>query len=223
MPVPAPTPAALERRQRVHQAVRELMGELGYRVSMEAVALRAGCSKQTLYSDYGSKQELLRSMMQEHLAEASAPLGVEGAGVRATLLVFAEEHLARMSDPSIMAACHLLAAQAQQYPEEASALYRDGCQAMQERLAQWLQLAMQAGELRHDDPHLAAELLMSMIGGLDMERQRLAIGHRDSAARRRAWLEFAVANFLRAFEVVEPRPAADPSRLRPRPALPPDR
>jgi len=28
---------------------------------MEAVAQRASCAKQTLYSDYGSKQELLRT------------------------------------------------------------------------------------------------------------------------------------------------------------------
>ncbi len=200
MSEPARSPAALERRQRVQQAVRELMGEMGYRVSMEAVALRAGCSKQTLYSDYGSKQELLRTMMQEHLLRASAPFDSEGHGVRETLLMFAEEHLALLSDPSVIAACHLLAAQSQQYPEEASALYRDGCQAMQERLALWLQAAMDQGQLRHDDPHLAAELLMSMIGGLDMERQRLAVQHRDSEQQRREWLEFAIGNFMRAFQ-----------------------
>jgi AcrR family transcriptional regulator len=213
---PAPSPSALERRQRVHQAVRELMGELGYRVSMEAVAQRAGCAKQTLYSDYGSKQELLRSMMQEHLELASAPLDSTTRGVHETLLVFAEEHLARLSDPSVVAACHLLAAQSQQYPEEAQALYRDGCQAMQERLALWLQAAMARGDLRHDDPHLAAELLMSMIGGLDMERQRLAVSHRDSNPGRRAWLEFAIGNFMRAFAPSDPPSAAEVPRPRSR-------
>ena len=216
MSEPTLSPAALERRQRVHQAVRELMGELGYRVSMEAVALRAGCSKQTLYSDYGSKQELLRSMMQEHLVQASAPFESEGRGVHETLLVFAEEHLGLMSDPSVMAACHLLAAQSPQYPEEANALYRDGCQAMQERLAQWLQAAMDRGALRHDDPHLAAELLMSMIGGLDVERQRLAVQHRDSAPQRRDWLEFAIGNFMRAFAANDPPPEAKCSNERSR-------
>ena len=49
---PTPTTAHV-RRQRVHGAVRELMAEQGFRVSMEAVAARAGCSKQTLYSDFG--------------------------------------------------------------------------------------------------------------------------------------------------------------------------
>ncbi len=216
MPGAASSLSALERRQRVHQAVRELTGELGYRVSMEAVAQRAGCSKQTLYSDYGSKQELLRCMMQEHLELASAPLDSTTRGVSETLLDFAEEHLARLSDPSVVAACHLLAAQSQQYPEEAQALYRDGCQAMQERLALWLQSAMARGDLRHDDPHLAAELLMSMIGGLDTERQRLAVSHRDSNPGRRAWLEFAIGNFMRAFAPGDAPSAAEARRPRSR-------
>jgi len=155
-------------------------------------------------------------MMQEHLVLASAPLDSTTRGVRETLLVFAEEHLARLSDPSVMAACHLLAAQSQQYPEEPQALYRDGCQAMQERLALWLQAAMARGELRRDDPHLAVELLMSMIGGLDMERQRLAVGHRDSSQRRRAWLDFAIGNFMGAFAPSDPAPAAEVPRPRSR-------
>lgn len=188
------------------------MGELGYRVSMEAVAQRAGCAKQTLYSDYGSKQELLRSMMQEHLGLASGPLDSGTRGVRETLFDFAEEHLARLSDPSVMAACHLLAAQSQQYPEEAQALYRDGCQAMQDRLALWLGNAMARGDLRDDDPHQAAELLMSMIGGQDMERQRLAVRHRDSESRRRAWLDFAIGNFMRAFAPAGPVTAVEATR-----------
>lgn len=215
MPTAASCNAALLRRHRVHTAVRELMGELGYRVSMDAVALRAGCSKQTLYADFGSKQELLRSMMQEHLGMAAAPLAASELGVREALLVFAEEHLARLSDPTVVAACQLLGAQSEQYPEEAQALYRDGCQAMQEHLAQWLLAAMQRGELRGDDPHLAAELLMSMIGGMDTDRQRLGVPFRDSAVLRRPWLEFAVGHFMHAF-ACEPALAEPPSSPRPR-------
>ena len=44
------------------------MAEQGFRISMEAVAARAGCSKQTLYAHFGSKQELLRSVIAEHQA-----------------------------------------------------------------------------------------------------------------------------------------------------------
>ena len=202
---PAPSPkAASLRRQRVQDAVRELMAEQGFRVSMDAVAARAGCSKQTLYTHFGSKQELMRSVMQEHLDMATASLDDKTGSPRATLLGFAIEHLQRLSDPSVVATRQLLSAEASQCPEEARALYRDGCENLLQRLAEWLRLAMRRGQLRHDDPHYAAELLLSMIVGLDFERQRFAVPHRDSEDHRRHWAEFAIDAFLRAFSVDVP-------------------
>ena len=195
---PSPSPA-LRRRQRVHDAVRELMAEQGFRVSMDAVAARAGCSKQTLYSYFGSKQELMRSVMQEHLDMATARLDDQHGDLRTTLLAFAMEHLQRLSEPQVIVTCQLLSAEAALFPEEARTLYRDGCDTLQQRLAEWLALAMRRGQLRHDDPHCASDLLLGMIVGLDFERQRFAVPHRDTDAARRRWVEFAVDAFLRAF------------------------
>ena len=204
---PAPAPStAHARRQRVHGAVRELMAEQGFRVSMEAVAARAGCSKQTLYSDFGSKQEMLRSFMQEHLNLATARLDDSNGDVRTTLLAFAMEHLQHLSDPSVVTTCQLLSAEAAQFPEEARTLYRDGCDILQQRLADWLQVAMRHGQLRLDLPHSAAELLLGMIVGLDFERQRFAVPHRATTAQRLQWAEFAVDAFLRAFAAPTARP-----------------
>ena len=197
-PSPKPSPAS-RRRQRVHDAVRELMAEQGFRVSMDAVAARAGCSKQTLYSYFGSKQELMRSVMQEHLDMATARLDDQHGDLRTTLLAFAMEHLQRLSEPHVIVTCQLLSAEAALFPEEARTLYRDGCDTLQQRLAEWLIVAMRRGQLRHDDPHCASELLLGMIVGLDFERQRFAVPHRDTDAARLRWLEFAVDAFLRAF------------------------
>ena len=199
MPLPSNPSPALRRRQRVHDAVRELMAEQGFRVSMDAVAARAGCSKQTLYSHFGSKQELMRSVMQEHLDMATARLDDLHGDPRTILLAFAMEHLQRLSEPHVITTCQLLSAEAALFPEEARTLYRDGCDTLQQRLAEWLALAMRRGQLRHDDPHYASELLLGMIVGLDFERQRFAVPHRDNDAKRRRWAEFAVDAFLRSF------------------------
>ncbi|MFT3762196.1 MAG: TetR/AcrR family transcriptional regulator [Pseudoxanthomonas sp.] len=199
---PAPTPSATRRMQRVHQAVRELMSEQGFRISMEAVALRAGCSKQTLYAQFGSKQALMRSMMQDHLEQATAALDDESTDLRQALVAFAIEHLERLSDPAVLASCQLINAEARHFPEEARALFLDGPGRMIERLGARLLRAMQRGRLRHDDPHFAAELLLGMIVGSDFERQRFSVPHRDTDAARRQWAEFAVDAFLRAFAPV---------------------
>ncbi len=194
--MPAPL---FQRRRRVHDAVRELMAEQGFQVSMDAVAARAGCSKQTLYAHFGSKQELMRSVMQEHLDMATARLDEQQGDPRTILLAFAMEHLQRLSDPHVITTCQLLSAEVAHFPEEARTLYRDGCDTLQQRLAGWLDMAMRRGQLKHDDPHCTSELLLGMIVGLDFERQRFAVPHRDTDAARRRWAEFAVDAFLRSF------------------------
>lgn len=211
-PSPASSPA-LQRRERVHEAVRALMAEQGFRVSMDAVASRAGCSKQTLYAHFGSKQELLRSVMQEHLDLATARLDDRHGDMRSVLLEFAMQHLQRLSEPSVLATCQLLSAEAAQFPDEARALYQDGCATLQQRLADWLELAMQRGQLRSYHPQQAAELLLGMIVGLDFERQRFSVPFRDNDPQRQHWSEFAVDAFLRAFAVEGP-PSIATSALR---------
>lgn len=190
---------AAQRRLRVRQAVVQLMSEHGFRFSMDAVADRVGCSKQTLYSQFGSKQALMRSAMLEELALATVRLDVDANDLRAGLLGFATDQLERLSDPTLVAAYKLVNAEAHLYPEEARNLFTDACEKLLERLAAWLQTAMRRGQLRHDDPHMAAELLLSMISGLDFERQRFNLPYRDSDASRRRWAEFVVDAFLRAF------------------------
>ncbi len=194
--------AAHQRRQRVHAAVRALMAEQGFRISMDAVAQRAGCSKQTLYAQFGSKQALLRSVVEEHLDLATVRLDEPGDDLREPLVAFAMEHLAHLCDPAVVATSQLLNAEAHQFPDEAQALYRDACERLVERLARWLAVAMDRDRLRRDEPHLAAELLLSMIVGLDFERQRFAVPHRHSAMARRRWAGFAIDAFLRAFAPV---------------------
>jgi AcrR family transcriptional regulator len=215
---PSSTPAAPDlRRVRVHQAVRELMAEQGFRISMDAVAARAGCSKQTLYAHFGSKQELLRSVIAEHQELATTRLSPSLDDPRETLLAFAEDHLAHLCDPAVVATSRLLSAEAHQFPQEARDLFREAVDTLVRRLATWLQHAMDQGRLRHDDPHYAAELLLSMIVGMDFERQRFGVAHRAGDRARRRWAEFAVDTFLQAFAPTPddtPPPAPAGRRIR---------
>ena len=188
-----------QRRARVHQAVRELMSEQGFRISMDTVAARAGCSKQTLYAHFGSKQEQLRSVIAEHQDLATVRLSPMAEDPRAALLAFATEHLRHLCDPAVVSTSRLLTAEAHQFPDEARDLYRQACDTLVQRLATWLQHAMDQDRLRHDDPHYAAELLLSMIVGMDFDRQRFGVGHRAGDRARHRWAEFAVDAFLRAF------------------------
>ena len=188
------------RHQAVHDAVRALVREQGVQISMDAVAARAGCSKQTLYSRYGSKQALLLQVLVEDSNNATRlPSAPDARTLRASLVRFARDHLARLSEPDAITTARLIAAQATQFPDDVRALYAAWIATLQERLAAWLQQAMRRGLLRHDDPHSAAELLLGMIVALDFDRQRFLVPHRDQTTRQAEWAEFAVDGFLRAF------------------------
>jgi Transcriptional regulator len=212
MSIPLASAAQRQARdQRVYDAVRELLAEEGMRLSMDAVAARAGCSKQTLYSRYRSKQDLLQRVMQDHMELSVTHLGPAQGDLRGSLLRFAREHLEQLSEPRVLQSCQLIAAESRHFPEEARALFRDSAGALMHRLSERLQLAMAAGQLRHDDPHFMAELLLSMIVGLDFERQFFHTAHRRGDAQR-AWAEFAVDNFLRAFAAAPSHPLSTPDR-----------
>ncbi|WP_236546192.1 TetR/AcrR family transcriptional regulator [Stenotrophomonas sp. 364] len=63
-------------------------------------AQQAGCSKQTLYSRYGSKQELLRRVMQRHVSRATAGLhSLDKGDLRGSLLQFASDYLDHCNQP----------------------------------------------------------------------------------------------------------------------------
>ncbi|MGE8249956.1 MAG: TetR/AcrR family transcriptional regulator, partial [Stenotrophomonas bentonitica] len=57
-------------------------------------------------------------------------------------------------------------------------------------------------------------LLLSMIAGLDFEKQRFHIPHRADATVRRRWAEFSVDSFLRAFAAPEAATASHSNQHR---------
>ncbi|MCE4303668.1 TetR/AcrR family transcriptional regulator [Xanthomonas hortorum pv. vitians] len=196
--------------RRIHAAVHALLAERGMRLCMDAVAERAGCSKQTLYSYYGCKENLLRDVLQDHVHLATVPLGTASGELREDLLAFALAHLDRLNRPDVVQTCRLVEAESHRFPDQSQQIFHDGVVGMQQRLAHRFEQAMDAGQLRHDDPHFMAELLLSMIVGLDFDRQRFQVPHRAGLPARQQWAHFAVDTFLRAFATAAATPSLSP-------------
>ncbi len=63
------------RRQQIRAAAYELLEKKGYKAtSMLAIAKKAKASNETLYSWYGNKQNLFRTLIQENAGEVAAVL-----------------------------------------------------------------------------------------------------------------------------------------------------
>lgn len=186
------------RHQRMRDAAIELMFELGYAVSMDAVAQRAGCSKQTVYAHFGNKEGLFRSIVGDLLGPASASLQTDRDGLDATLRTFARTHLEHLTQPRTVTAVRMLTTDIARFPEEARALFDAGALSIQRRLAECLGAAMERGELRHDDPSALAEMLLGMLVGFDIDRRRLGLEGRDTVQQREQWADRVIDSFLRA-------------------------
>lgn len=182
----------------MRDAAIELMLELGYAVSMDAVAQRAGCSKQTVYAHFGNKEGLFRSIVGDLLGPVSASLQTDRDGLDATLRAFARTHLEYLTQPRTVTAVRMLTTDIARFPEEARALFDAGALSIQRRLAECLGAAMERGELRHDDPSALAEMLLGMLVGFDIDRRRLGLEGRDTAQQREQWVDRVIDSFLRA-------------------------
>jgi TetR/AcrR family transcriptional regulator, mexJK operon transcriptional repressor len=162
------------KRERVINAAIEVFIEDGYGASMDKIAAHANVAKQTLYNQFGSKDQLFASVIERAVEYITLPLADGGASTEDALLKFAVVFRERALSARGLGMHRALIAEAARFPKLSRMIHAKGPAAAQDALAQFLARAMQRGELRKSDPQFAAELLMSMLTGY--ERIRLLYG-----------------------------------------------
>lgn len=184
------------KNEAILDAALEVLGERGAAAPMEAIARRAGVSKQTVYNHYGSKADLVRAMCARRVSEMTAPLEAPGAleQPEETLAAYARAQLAGLLNPRSIALMRTAVAGAATQPDVAQTIHEAGVLANRRRFADFLAAETAAGRLACPEPMAAAELfsglvittrhLAAMLGVLipldEAEADRIA---RDAAAR----------------------------------------
>ncbi len=162
------------KRDLVREAAIAIFIEDGYGASMDRIAARAGVAKQTLYNQFGNKENLFAEVLRQSIDDITVALGTPGADLRATLLRFAQAFRAKALSPYGVGMHRALIAEAPRFPKLARIAHEKGAANAREALAKFLQQAMDNGQLRKTDAQFAAELLLSMLAGF--ERVRLLYG-----------------------------------------------
>jgi TetR/AcrR family transcriptional regulator, mexJK operon transcriptional repressor len=147
-------------------AAGQVIAERGFGAPLEAIAKRAGVSKQTLYNHYGGKAGLIRALIRRRVDEMTAPLAEPQAEPRteATLAAFALGLMQTLLSPTNIALTRVVIQGAADMPDIAQAMHEAGAMATRARLAQFLQAETAAGRLCVDDAPEAAELFSGMVG-----------------------------------------------------------
>lgn len=194
------TPARPTRkRQAILDAARTVFAEKGYNASMEEVAFEAEVSKQTIYNQFGSKDQLFHAMVEERVSEMLAPL-VEApadADPRDVLTRIGRLYHTRIIAPeNIKFTRALLAA-----PNAANVLkdiFSHGPTRFTQAFANWLTAQHERGRLVVPDPLLAAEHFISFTFGQLYQRRLFGLDTPLDLADIDRRLAYCVSAFLKA-------------------------
>lgn len=187
------------KRQAIIEAARRIFAEKGYSASMEEVAFEADVSKQTIYNQFGSKDQLFHAMIEDRLAELSAPFmrASPDADPRAVLMELGRIYHTRIIAPENVKMTRMLLAA----PNAAAVMrdfYNHGPTLFGRVFTDWLSQQHKSGRLNVPDPALAAEHFLSFTyGGLYMKRLFGVDAPLDMADIERR-LKYCVDAFLKA-------------------------
>lgn len=170
-------PAKDDRREAIVDVARRAFLEFGYAgTSMNCIAGRVGGSKATLYNYFESKEELLAAVIEEkcdQIAQFMSAAEMDSQGdLRAALTNFGEHFVQFLLGEERIGFYRLVIGECARFPELGHAIYNAGTHRTQDRLAEWLQHAKDAGQLRGDaDVHVAAEQFTELcLAGIHRRR-----------------------------------------------------
>jgi TetR/AcrR family transcriptional repressor of mexJK operon len=175
--------------------LREGYGATG----MDAIALRAGVSKATVYSYYGDKASLFADVMVRMCDEVGGPFQLEGllaASPEATLRAIALHGLHRVLETVDRQILQRVVAESREFPELGKRFWEAGPARFEGLLARYLADARRQGILDVDDPARAAARLVGQVTGLYLLPMLTGARGRPSEAEIRCDVHDLVAAFL---------------------------
>jgi TetR/AcrR family transcriptional repressor of mexJK operon len=181
-------------------AATELFLRDGYdQTSIDAILVRSGGSKATLYAYFPTKEDLFRAVIDSVLVTDARPALDVTREPRYVLTDFAVDRLHVIFSERHRAVLRLIIAERERFPDLAELYYERGPQRGHRTLVEYLDALRHRGALSVEDTEEAAEFFIGML----MHRwykELLLLGAptpSDAAIQQRA--EHVVGRFLDAF------------------------
>ena len=182
-------------------AAVEVIGERGLSAPMEAIAKRAGVSKQTVYNHYGSKAELMRALMNRRVEAITASLREPGAIDNPTeaLEAYARSVLETVITSKSYSMMRVIMLGAGEMPDVANEVFEAGPLSARRQLAAFLQAETELGRLKVEDFDQAAEFFSGMVMGHSQLRSLLRLPSDKTAEQYGRLAREAAERFMRAY------------------------
>ena len=189
-------------RERILQAASQAFQAQGYEISMEAIATAADVSKQTLYNQFGSKEDLFKAMIADRAAVMRAPLNASALErhPRDMLADIARQYYQHACGEHEIGYYRMMIGASQQFPDIGRAYYEAGPKQMVDALSQWMAREERLGRLdTGGDPQMAAEHFLSLVAGQIETRGLLGLWTEMTPAEMERRARFCADVFMRAF------------------------
>ncbi|WP_426416161.1 TetR/AcrR family transcriptional regulator [Aestuariirhabdus sp. LZHN29] len=190
-----------EKRDSILDAAVTLFTEQGFEsTSMDQIAQRAGVSKQTVYSHYGSKEELFSASIRckcisHQLAEEDFREFDDPRSALSTIALRFCELIQSQEAVHVFRTC---VAQSETHPQLSRLFFKEGPNNMFEQVARLLQVFSQRGLLQVEEPRFAAVQFLMMVHGESRLRLELNVEPLADEENQR-YVESCVETFMRAY------------------------
>ena len=166
---------------------------------MTAIAKRAGCSLETLYTAYPNKQEMFGALITRKASgtfDAMGPLSPE-RDLREALIRYAVEMLAMMARPDTRGLHALVIGESKNFPDLAKNFWNEGYGRALEVVKIFFSAKNRRGKPEIADPAYAAEVFLALLLGDMSMRSTLGLKTMsDTKKQQLAWAEKSVDLFL---------------------------
>ncbi|MBF0215089.1 MAG: TetR/AcrR family transcriptional regulator [Magnetococcales bacterium] len=186
------------RRAEMLQVARRVFLERGMGASMEQLACEMGMARQTLYNHFESKDRLYAEMIRATAESFLFSLRGDDTDFREYLIQFGVSIRHILLSDEGLGLFRLMIGETARRPELAEIVFHSGPGNTLNQLTRVMTSAMERGVIRAEDPAFAAEMLLSMLLGVEQILRLLGRPARPPEAER-VRVAAIVERFLCAF------------------------
>jgi len=193
-----------QKRFQILQAAIALFCGQGFpNTSMDEVAKKAGVSKQTVYSHFGSKDDLFVASIESKCVvhQVTHELFIDPRQPLSALMQFGAYFGEMIVSPEALDVFKTCVAQSDSHPELSKLFFNAGPQHLLELLENYFERVEAIGEYRFGHLRNAAVQLCMMLFGEMRLRLELGLPVDDISAGRSEYITSSVNMFLRAYRV----------------------
>lgn len=192
-----------QKRDQILKAATALFCEQGYGISMDAIAIKAQVSKQTVYSHFKTKDELFDTCIRAKCASSQLDVSLldDPREPVAVLSDFAWWFQNMLMSKEAKYTYKMAVSQSESHPDLAQVYLNAGPKSTLEMLAQYLDHLVTQGVLSHTiNSQDAAMQLLLMFHGRAVYWAYLGQNSDETEVDRKAYLHSCVELFLRGYK-----------------------